>query len=132
MPKTWNSEAERKLLVGILAQVDRVDYPTLAAHMGDGFSVAALRQQICKLRREAGIPANSVGRARVQAQGGTPRKSKQSACKDTPIERAKRPYCFIDDDNDEDKDLHKDVKPIIKEEDDKTPKIEPFVVELVD
>ncbi|KAL4906047.1 hypothetical protein BDW74DRAFT_151124 [Aspergillus multicolor] len=132
MGKTWTGEAERKLLVGILAQIDRVDYQALAAHMGDGFPVTSLRQQICKLRREAGVSVGH-GRPRAQPSGVTPRKPKQPASKESPISRAKRPNYFIDDDDEDDEDMHKDVKPIIKEEDDKKkPKIEPSVVELVD
>ncbi|KAL5050041.1 hypothetical protein BDW71DRAFT_141743 [Aspergillus fruticulosus] len=121
MPMTWNAEAEARLLLGILAQVKgaRLDYKALAAHMGPECSVAALHQHIFKLRRDAGIPASSPERARVHSSGNTPVKSKRPASAGTPISRAKRPYCFIDDDDEDEEDLNKDVKPIIKDEDEK-------------
>ncbi|KAL4773823.1 hypothetical protein BDW60DRAFT_184667 [Aspergillus nidulans var. acristatus] len=119
MPMTWNAEAEARLLLGILAQVrGALDYKALAAHMGPECSVMALRQHIFRLRRDAGIPASSPRKARVHPSEYTPKGSKQAASAGTPVSRVKRPYCFIDDD-DEDKDSEKDVKPIIKDEDEK-------------
>ncbi|KAL6235761.1 hypothetical protein BDW75DRAFT_239856 [Aspergillus navahoensis] len=118
MPMTWNAEAEARLLLGILAQVKgvRLDYKALAAHMGPACSVAALHQHIFKLRRDAGIPASSPERDRVHPPGNTRKKSKRPASAQTPISRAKRPYCFIDDDDEDKEDSGKDVKPIIKDE----------------
>ncbi|KAL3434456.1 hypothetical protein BDV09DRAFT_169839 [Aspergillus tetrazonus] len=136
MPMTWNAEAEARLLLGILAQVRGVlDYKALATHMGPECSVIALRQHICKLRRDAGIPASSPKKARVHHSEYTAKVSKQTASAGTSISRVKRPYCFIDHDDEEKEDSEKDVKPIIKYEDEKKNKEEkdrePFFVDLV-
>ncbi|KAL4743419.1 hypothetical protein BDV11DRAFT_178245 [Aspergillus similis] len=136
MPMTWNAEAEARLLIGILAQLKgSLDYRALADHMGPECSVMALRHRIFKLRRDAGIPASSPRKARVHPSGNTPKVSKLPASAETPISRAKRPYCFIDDDDEGKEDSEKDVKPIIKDEDEKKndeeeKDKEPFIVDL--
>lgn len=84
-----------------------------------GCSVPALRNHICKLRREAGVPAGSSGKPRTPPTR-TPTKPKQAAA-DSPINQAKRPYHIVDDDDDDDdgdkfiKD-EMDVKHLIKDE----------------
>ncbi|KAL4786162.1 hypothetical protein BJX76DRAFT_134295 [Aspergillus varians] len=120
MRMTWNAENEARLVLGIIAQVPgaRLDYKALASFMGPGCSVAALQHHIFKLRREAGIPVNSPGKAR-HAQTSTPNKSKQAGALQTPIEQAKNPYYVVDDDDDDDDQMKMDVKPIFKEEEDK-------------
>ncbi|KAL4754031.1 hypothetical protein BDW72DRAFT_167231, partial [Aspergillus terricola var. indicus] len=120
MPMTWNAEAEARLLLGILAQVKGVlDYRALAAHMGPECSVVALRQHISRLRRDAGIPASSPRKARVHPSGYSPKVSQRPASAETPLSRAKRPYCFIEDDDEDKEDTEKNVKPKIKDEDEK-------------
>ncbi|KAL4820887.1 hypothetical protein BDW67DRAFT_151477 [Aspergillus spinulosporus] len=136
MPMTWNAEADARLLLGILAQVKGyLDYKALAAHMGPECSVEALRQHILKLRRDTGIPASSPRKARAHLSEYTPKGSKQPASA-TLIPRVKRPYCFIDDDDASKEDSEKDIKPIIKDEDEKKMEEEakdkgPFFVDLV-
>ncbi|OJJ00450.1 hypothetical protein ASPVEDRAFT_39932 [Aspergillus versicolor CBS 583.65] len=118
----WNAEAEARLLMGILAQMQRLDYKALAAFMGSGCSVPALKNHICKLRREAGVPAGSSGKPRTPSTR-TPTKAGKAAA-DSPINQAKRQYHIVDDDDDDDDDDdgdkvikdEKDVKPLIKDE----------------
>lgn len=122
--------------MGVLAQMQgtRLDYKALAAFMGSGTtppvmnqgallimvgcSVPALRNHICKLRREAGVPAGSSGKPRTPPTR-TPTKPKQAAA-DSPINQAKRPYHIVDDDDDDDGDKfikdEMDVKHLIKDE----------------
>lgn len=122
--------------MGILAQMQgtRVDYKALAAFMGSGTtppamteeallimagcSVPALKNHICKLRREAGVPAGSSGKPRTPSTR-TPTKAGKAAA-DSPINQAKRQYHIVDDDDDDDGDEvikdEKDVKPLIKDE----------------
>lgn len=83
-----------------------------------GCSVPALKNHICKLRREAGVPAGSSGKSRTPSTR-TPTKTGK-AVTDSPINQAKRQYHIVDDDDDEDGDEvikdEKDVRPLIKDE----------------
>ncbi|KAL4924336.1 uncharacterized protein BDV17DRAFT_295549 [Aspergillus undulatus] len=131
MAITWDPKAETKLLLGILAQLKgtSLDYKALAAHMGPGCSVAALHQHICKLRREAGIPAKSPAKARNAQRSSatsTPKKpasisnkSKRAASPETPTDRAKKRYRILDEDEDSDDDVKvkMEYNPVIKDED---------------
>ncbi|KAL3262874.1 hypothetical protein ABHI18_002307 [Aspergillus niger] len=52
----WTSEANAKLLVGVLEQMRgrmKLDYERLATHMGTDCTACAIEQQIIKLRRQA-------------------------------------------------------------------------------
>lgn len=80
-----------------------------------------MQQRICKLRRDARIPANSPAKARAAQSSSvtpkTPTKRSKQAGLETPTKQAKTTDCVVDDSDNEDKDL--DVKPIIKVEDEK-------------
>ncbi|KAL4970079.1 uncharacterized protein BDV14DRAFT_195614 [Aspergillus stella-maris] len=128
MPMTWNSEAEAKLLIGIIAQTKgtRLDYKELATYMGPDCSVSALHQHIFKLRRDAGIPpsspekSNGVQRSpasKSKTSPSMPKKPKRAASPGSPPSRAKKQVCTVDDeDNEEDVKVKVDAKPVIKEE----------------
>ncbi|KAL5338744.1 hypothetical protein BJX70DRAFT_366139 [Aspergillus crustosus] len=88
--------------------------------MGPEFTVASLTQRMFKLRRDAGIPVSSPGKAsgvRTPATD-TPKKRKLAAALETPTKKGKA--CRVSHDcNDDVGDGGEDAKLVIKEEDEK-------------
>ncbi|KAI9369104.1 hypothetical protein BJX61DRAFT_178343 [Aspergillus egyptiacus] len=119
MPISWDAEAETRLLLGVLEQFKgaRLDYKALAEYMGPDCSIPAVKQHICKLRREAG--SSAYGRGRTSTGNPPPsastKKSKRARSPETPIKRAKGVYCIVDEDEVEEK----ETKLTIKKEDEK-------------
>ncbi|KAL4885105.1 hypothetical protein BJY04DRAFT_214984 [Aspergillus karnatakaensis] len=115
MPITWNAESEAKLLLGILDQVrgTSFDYHALAAFMGPDVSAAAVKQRICKIRRER-LPTSSSGNAGdAQAPAyGSPKKRKQAGGPETPTKKGKAYACVLSDGDANEE--QKDGKPVIK------------------
>ncbi|RMJ25817.1 hypothetical protein PHISP_03332 [Aspergillus sp. HF37] len=84
MPINWNTEAEAKLFLGVLAQLKnanlKLDYKVLAEYMGPECSVPAVKQRVQKLRRDAESQPSGDGNgaaapATSPAGGGQKRKN---------------------------------------------------------
>ncbi|KAL2860439.1 hypothetical protein BJX68DRAFT_261381 [Aspergillus pseudodeflectus] len=130
MPITWNTEAEARLLLGILDQLKghKLDYKALAAYMGPGVTfveipaqtvftdslgctVPALHQRLFKLRREAALRRDPSALYLQRLP--------------SPIKKAKNVHYVSDDDDDDTESC--DVKFIKDEEDEKK-----VIVDLAD
>ncbi|KAL2868249.1 uncharacterized protein BJX67DRAFT_50307 [Aspergillus lucknowensis] len=103
MPMSWTSEAEARLLLGVLAQFKgtKLDYKALAAFMGPGCTVPAIKQHICKLRREAATAGpsleKSAGVLSPPLSDSSPKKTKRARSLETPIKGVKSTACISDD-----------------------------------
>ncbi|KAJ5229268.1 hypothetical protein N7489_009976 [Penicillium chrysogenum] len=82
---TWNEKADAKLLAGILAiSPNPIDFNALAAYMGDGVTVSAIRHRISRLRAKA-TELNDEGASSTPAsptakrKRSTPKKSAKGA-----------------------------------------------------
>ncbi|OQE25770.1 hypothetical protein PENFLA_c008G09674 [Penicillium flavigenum] len=82
---TWNEKADAKLLAGILAiSPNPIDFNALAAYMGDGVTVSALRHRVSRLRARA-AELNDEGASSTPAspaakrKRSTPKKSAKGA-----------------------------------------------------
>ncbi|PTU21723.1 hypothetical protein P175DRAFT_0556675 [Aspergillus ochraceoroseus IBT 24754] len=132
MAITWNSDAEAKLLLGILEQIKgtRIDYKALAEYMGQGCSSAAIAQHICKLRRESSArssanPPRTRKGTLLPNPTSPPKKSRRAQSPITPIKKVKNVH-YVPEDEHEDEDK-KEKKLIIKGEEDEKKSVFPMV-----
>ncbi|OQE89334.1 hypothetical protein PENNAL_c0014G06786 [Penicillium nalgiovense] len=121
---TWNEKADAKLLVGILAiNPNPIDFNALAAYMGDGVTVSALRHRVSRLRARAAelndeSTTSTPASPAAKRKRSTPKKSaKGAAAKSKEADTESGGEGPVPKDEDTDAEDAKDKKLKIKHED---------------
>ncbi|KAA8650974.1 hypothetical protein EYZ11_011064 [Aspergillus tanneri] len=91
MPMNWNSEADAKLFLGVLAQFDgskpKLDFEKLAQYMGSDCTACAVQNRVVRLRRMVESADSST--TPTSTPSSTPRKRKGAAAPKTPTKKSK-------------------------------------------
>ncbi|KAJ5104147.1 hypothetical protein N7532_004676 [Penicillium argentinense] len=128
MPITWDTQADAKLLAGIVATSSpAINYQAVADYIGDGCTISALKHRIQRIKERAGITGNPRSASGSGASKTSPVASKvkhTTTSKVTKTRKTKPRSAKISDDNadqktgpeNEEEHLHQEEETIQEEE----------------